>query len=663
MIKKITRVVLIIMMLLGLIAISAYAQEENRKNQETPIGAEVRSNQEVTSIDRSGDGSVKVGDFFVSSRLVADVQTQTGAEIRVMQLMRNVEANIQGAELILRVAQDCNCPEYDRMNEIINLLDVIAVDLDEFDFSRSSKEISQEFVELRTDATELTTQFRELAREVISSEEDREELRELTREVRDNQREEFKQRVQERVREYQIEQFRELVVKLDIQADELVELVIVEEVSIPQARQRLAQLLRERNQEEREQAVQRVRESQTRENIELKERVRDVEEIVRERIEQRDERLEERLVNRFQRVEQRVSDRASPQLFEQVCQSAGGGRSDRASAALFKQVCSGFGEDDSDKVSEEERDRRLENARNERLNILNNRIERVQNKMQEREEIPQACTREYMPVCAQPSMPECPEGRACPDVMPSLQTFGNECMARVADAEIQYQGECRDEDDENDRAEVSTGGGAGKVSIADITFSSRGGGSGGRIALYTTNEKFIQVEGDSSLVSRAEIFLKIEGIEGELRVSVDEDGFLVAEVENLQSETRAMLGLRGVEGEIPVTIEQKSRGDDRPTESLSLSFGKIKVAYSSQGDSQERCERVEQKNSDGEIEVLSFCWGASVAAAVEAQDYNTVRSNKRRSEMGEDETDEGDFGDGNSSTNIEVEADVRVETR
>ena len=664
MMKKITNMILMIVMLISLIAVSVYAQETNVANTPPVVNNNVAT---TTSVDGSGGGRVNVGDSFVSSRVVADVQTQRGAEVRVMQLMRNVEANIQGAELILRVAQSCECPEYERMTEIVNLLDVIAVDLEEFDFSRSSREMAQEFVELRSDTVELTTQFRELARQVISSEEEREELRDLTREVRESQREEFKERIEQRVREHQIEQFRELVVRLDIQADELVQLVVAGEVSIPDARQRLAQLLRERNQEEREQAVQRVREAQTRENVEVRERVREIQEIVQEQAQIRDERLEERLIDRVQRVEQRVSDRASPQLFEQVCQSAGGGRSDRASAALFQQVCSGFVGDDSDEVSEEEQDRRLQNLRNERLNVLNNRIERVQDRMQGREETPQACTREYMPVCAQPPMPECPEGRSCAQVMPELETFSNACLARVAGAEVRYRGVCRDEED---RVESSTGGGAGKVSVADISISSRTEGSGGRIALYTTDERFIEVEGDSSLVSRADIFLKIDGVEGEFRASVDEDGFLVVQVENLRSETRAALIVGSIEEEIPVTVEPKSGRDDRPSESLSFSYGKIKVTYGTQtspsqgdshDDSQERCQRVEQRNSDGEIEVLSFCWGSGAQAA---KTYNSTRSN-RTGGVAHDisENEEVDDSDRDSSTAVRIDADVRVEAR
>ena len=64
------------------------------------------------------------------------------------------------------------------------------------------------------------------------------------------------------------------------------------------------------------------------------------------------------------------------------------------------------------------------------------------------------CTTEYMPVCAQPPMPECPEGILCPDVLPPLQTYANQCMAQTAGAIIKYRGECENKKNDDSYQEI-----------------------------------------------------------------------------------------------------------------------------------------------------------------------------------------------------------------
>lgn len=572
----------------------------------------------------------------VSSRLIRDVSSQRGAQVRVMQLMRNIETNIEGAELIIQRLRDSGNENvnYDKLYEIVSSLDVIVVELEEFDYSKSAQEMAKEFTVHRQDAMELTAEFRAIVSASFSDEE-KEEIRTRIQEVKEDQREEFRTRIENQKKDHQIEQFRELVVRLDIQAGELVQLVVAGEVSVADARQRLALMLRDRNQQEREEAVQRVREIATRENIEVQQRVQEIQEVVRERAQQRNERLEESLVQRQEKVEARITARV-----------------DKATPKIIQDISNRVEYSDEEL---EEAQRRVQEVRNERLNVLNTRIEKVQDRLQNirdnnqnNQERPQACTREYAPVCAQPPMPECPEGMACAQVMPPLQTFGNECMARAAGAEIQYRGECRGD---NSQQESSTGGGAGRVSIATFEVQTSSGQGAGKVSLLVDRNNFLQIEGDQSIVSSAEMFLKFGSIESDSRaeVVIDNDGFLVVDTQNLEARTDAFLKIEGVEGEVLVIVHPRtSRGDDRPSESVSLSFGKVEVVYSQQStqdDVQESCQRVQSRTGDNVL----WCWGAA-AKAVMAQDYNSSRSNRIKSEV--------EDGDEDSSTQVRVEADV-----
>ena len=52
------------------------------------------------------------------------------------------------------------------------------------------------------------------------------------------------------------------------------------------------------------------------------------------------------------------------------------------------------------------------------------------------------CPDVYDPVCGQPPMPSCAEGEACTQAMPLPQTYSNDCMLKLDNAELIQKGEC-----------------------------------------------------------------------------------------------------------------------------------------------------------------------------------------------------------------------------
>lgn len=54
----------------------------------------------------------------------------------------------------------------------------------------------------------------------------------------------------------------------------------------------------------------------------------------------------------------------------------------------------------------------------------------------------QVCEAVYKPVCGQPPMPVCPPGIFCTMVMPSPQTYDNECQMNKAEAKLINEGTC-----------------------------------------------------------------------------------------------------------------------------------------------------------------------------------------------------------------------------
>ncbi len=432
-------------MLMSISVFSVYADTnettENRDSDSDGDGLpdEVEAVSTNTGVNSSTNAEV-------SSRLVGEVSNQRGAQVRVMQLMRNVEANIEGAEVILEKLRypPCNCTQYDRMSQIVDSLDVVVIELEEFNYSNPSNEMARDFVSYKQDAVELTSEFRTLAREVLS-EEEREEIREELQEIREQKREEFKEQIDERKREFQVDQFRELVVRLDIEGDEygFVEDLESGNISIQEARQGLAQVIRDRNQEERQEALQRVREIATREGIEARERAQEIQEVVQKRAQTRNERLEKRLVERQDRVRERIENR-------------------NVASASTSEV----------RDNNEQSQQRLEEVRNERLERLNNRIDRARDRViNSGNDRPQVCTREYAPVCARPSFEGCPEGRACQP--PRMRTYPNECVAKSRGAQIQYEGKCENSELEMDEDYNSVRSNRGEISDEDNNTSTR----------------------------------------------------------------------------------------------------------------------------------------------------------------------------------------------
>lgn len=489
-------------MLMSLFIVSVYADEVDvNVINEPPVVDDNAAT--TTSVEGGGGGKVSIPEIEISSRVVADVESQSGAQVRVMQLIRNIETNINGAELILQRLEASNNQSnnetslnesYDRLSEIVISLDVIVAELEDFNYSQLPEDMAQEFVMYKSDATALTTEFRELVSNSFT-EEEKSQIRSELNEIKKNQREEFKERIDENKRVFHAQKIEELLTRLNIEitGDEygFISQLEAGNISIGEARQQATELIREENQNRREEIRQQIREDRSKKNIEVQQRVENIKESVGgDYIDERDERLEAKLIQRIDRIKERINQREE----NAVCPNG---------------VC--------------RNQEKLEQVKNKRLNALDKRIDKIQNNLvdshecekypdrckdyeiaaefldshecekypdrckeygrvlqlldshecekypdrcreyltslqelrenltsSEDEETPQACTREYIPVCAQPPMPKCPEGESCSEVMPDLQTFPNECEAKAAKAEIQYQGVCReDEETEN----------------------------------------------------------------------------------------------------------------------------------------------------------------------------------------------------------------------
>ncbi|MDI3544166.1 MAG: hypothetical protein PWQ28_447 [Candidatus Woesearchaeota archaeon] len=119
-----------------------------------------------------------------------------GAELRMLQLEKAIERNIASGELIIEEIKDENLTtETDALESILDELRSLLEEVKSYDFNqgKSSEEMALDFVELKAEARELTTLFRETATNITG-----------------NMHLEIRERVNERIREFKESQQREI---------------------------------------------------------------------------------------------------------------------------------------------------------------------------------------------------------------------------------------------------------------------------------------------------------------------------------------------------------------------------------------------------------------------------------------------------------------------
>lgn len=119
-----------------------------------------------------------------------------GADLRMLQLEKAIERNIASGELIIEEIKDENLTtETDALESILDELRSLLEEVKSYDFNqgKSSEEMALDFVELKAEARELTTLFRETATNITG-----------------NMHLEIRERVNERIREFKESQQREI---------------------------------------------------------------------------------------------------------------------------------------------------------------------------------------------------------------------------------------------------------------------------------------------------------------------------------------------------------------------------------------------------------------------------------------------------------------------
>lgn len=294
MLKKLNTIFTTLIMLIALPTM-AFAQENQTA---TSIQAE------TTNLEIEGSTQAQI----VSENDVTDITVNNGAKVRIAQLQRSINTNINGAQIIiLNLKKSGNeTIDFDKLYNIVDSLELILVELEEFDYNKPANEMARDFAIHRSDAVSLTTEFRKYVNSV-TTEEQREELKQEYNRVREEIRNEFSQKIREEIKQQNIAHLRVLLNRYNLDTQTIIQQVQSGEITIEQVRERLSNL--NISVEKRNEISQKASEDRTRENIQVRERVEDLKAQIEIRAEQRNQILQERLEEQKERLIERLEQR------------------------------------------------------------------------------------------------------------------------------------------------------------------------------------------------------------------------------------------------------------------------------------------------------------------------------------------------------------------
>ena len=217
----------------------------------------------------------------------AAMDTPTGAEIRLMQLERSINRNVETGRIALdRIAEEYSEEELSGLEELLEELESLSEEVSTMSTEGESSEIAKEFVAIKAEARELTKQFREASRELVT-EQAREEIRDRAREVSESEEaQQLQQQIRERINEHNSERVREITERMGVNGTGLAEAVRNGEISVGEAVSEVARGFSGLGEEQRNESMARANEIRAQREVHKNE-------IAQQAIERANERVAE----------------------------------------------------------------------------------------------------------------------------------------------------------------------------------------------------------------------------------------------------------------------------------------------------------------------------------------------------------------------------------
>jgi hypothetical protein len=219
-------------------------------------------------------------------------KTPLGAKIRVLQLKDSLIHQARAGNLIIEYLNNKNTSTEDlvtitaKFEGLIEEIDSMSIE------NKTAEELAKEFVAIKEEAKNLSSQFKETVSSSLS-EEEKQELREILKKDKEENKEK-NEKLRELVKEHNLEKTKEVLNRLGVDPTEIAEQLRSGNISLDDIKERIRNKFENHDIEKRENFKTEFREESQKIRIEAKERKDDLKEETRIKVENLRERLEER---------------------------------------------------------------------------------------------------------------------------------------------------------------------------------------------------------------------------------------------------------------------------------------------------------------------------------------------------------------------------------
>lgn len=320
MIKQIKSLLAIMIMLIALptMAYSVTIEGENSVTIEDEDSTIEVENEETVSIETEDNITEE------DSNMISD---NLGAKIRLLQLQKRVELQMESANLIIESIYEMN-PQANttELEEINAKFEKLLMEIEGASMEEDQEVLAQNYVAMKKQAIELTQEFRIAVKDDLNDEQ-KEQIKkrlEIRKEIIENRKD---ARLEQLKNEFNAKKAMEIMARLNVENEELANQLKTGELTVEEVRAQLKERFQNMSAEEKREAALKIKEENQKRKIEMQEerqalieKAKEKRAELKERLELRKqeiERIKERQEEMKSRIMERIGDRNS-EIIERI---------------------------------------------------------------------------------------------------------------------------------------------------------------------------------------------------------------------------------------------------------------------------------------------------------------------------------------------------------
>lgn len=282
------------------------SDDSTQMNNETEI--EVEEIEEVETEVEENETEVETEDVInnTDAEILSDLN---GARVRLAQLERRIEAQIDGANLIIdKLEANNKSVDYERLNEIVKSFELLLIQIDGTDFNSDTQTLANEFVVIKSDAIALSQEFRETVKDSLK-EAEKEELRNRIETKKAEVYAKHQAKIDELKNKYNAKKTAQLAKAYGISAEDLEAKILSGELTLDQIKSEIKGKYDNLSDEEKQVVKQKIAEEMKKSAIEVRQKIEENKEVIKQRNEVRKEEIKSEIEARKEEIKQRTETR------------------------------------------------------------------------------------------------------------------------------------------------------------------------------------------------------------------------------------------------------------------------------------------------------------------------------------------------------------------